>query len=523
MHSRLVPYILALGSGCLLSLGFAPYGQAWAGWVGLIPLILTVLVCPMTWQKTLRCGYLFGWIFFGITFFWLTEVTWAGWFAVVSILAIYPTLWLGLWFFLTKPLPVNFTSTYNLSRAALGSCAWVLTEWLRGWVLTGFPWNFLGVTQVNMVAIIQIADLGGVLLVSWLVMLLNLILALTLVRIYRELKQLQKARSHYDFSLSMLVVALAFGYGAHIIFDRPAPVKQLSYLAIQPDLPQSPWGEGVTLADAVNRMAHLTLSGISGLNKEEPTLIIWPETPVGQPIINDPNFRDFLQFVTETNQQSFMFGTNYFEGENVFNSVMLYESGDAPPQLYRKQHLVIMGEYVPLGNLIPFIRKLVPLGTDYSAGTTAQTLTLHKQEIQLAPLICFEDTVVPVVRRFFKNQHVDLFVNLTNDGWFQRSPQSQQHLNNALFRCIEFRRPMLRVANNGVTALINEKGIVTQLHQDPVTGSTFDQGFMKGTVALHVPKNTIYNRFGDWVVWLSLATLIIFFCVSFQGKKTSLV
>jgi apolipoprotein N-acyltransferase len=492
----------------LLGLGYAPYEQSWAGWVGLVPLALVFCLWTMSWKRALVLGYAFGLVHVGFTLFWINEVTHAGWVALMLILAVYPALWSWMWSRIVRPFPAELTSTDNMIRAALGASAWVLLEWIRGWLFTGFPWNNLGVSQARMVAILQIADLGGVFIVSWLVMFINLILALTILRLYREIRQQQKARPHYDFSLSMLLVALAFGYGARVIFDRTESEQKMSYLAVQPNLPQNPWGEGVTLEEAVNRMAQLTLTGMSGKSAD---LIVWPETPVGREIVADASFREFLQFLTIQSGQAFLFGSNIFEGEKVFNSVLLYQQEQPEPQIYRKQHLVIMGEYVPLANFLPILRKFVPLGVDYSSGQDAGVLTLKKNGWNLAPLICFEDTVEPVVRRFMREQQVDCFVNMTNDGWFNRSPQSWQHLNNALFRCVEYRRPMLRVANNGVTAIISEKGVVTSVMRDPVTGSTFEAGIMRGSIPKPTPQTTLYAKAGNWVIGVSLLFLLLFY------------
>jgi apolipoprotein N-acyltransferase len=255
-------------------------------------------------------------------------------------------------------------------------------------------------------------------------------------------------------------------------------------------------------------MAQLTLTGVSGIDSGI-DLVVWPETPVGRQIVADPLFREFLQFITGQGGHAFLFGTNMFEGEKVYNSALLYQSGGQMPQIYRKQHLVIMGEYVPLGNVLPVLRKFVPLGMDYSSGEAGAVLLLEKTGLKLAPLICFEDTVEPVVRRFMQDQEADCFVNLTNDGWFNRSAQSRQHINNALFRCVEYRRPMLRVANNGVTAVISEKGVIRQELKDPVTGSIFEQGIMKGILDIPEGHSTVYSRAGDWVVWVSMAILLL--------------
>jgi apolipoprotein N-acyltransferase len=504
-----LPFLLSVFSALLLALGYAPFEQAWAGYLGLVPLALVFCLWTVSWKRALVLGFVFGLVHFGFTLFWINEVTHAGWVALALILACYPALWALLWSRLVRVMPEELTSVYNLICSLLGASAWVITEWVRGWLFTGFPWNNLGVTQVKMVAILQIADLGGVLLVSWLVMFVNLILALTLLRLYREIKQKQKARSHYDFSLSMVLVALAFGYGARVIFDRPVPAQSLNYLAVQPNLPQDPWGDGVPLEEAVNRMAQLTLTGVTGPGPG-PDLIVWPETPVGREMVADPLFREFLQFITGQGGHAFLFGSNLFEGEKVFNSAMLYQQEEETPQIYRKQHLVIMGEYVPLGNILPVLRKFVPLGTDFSAGGTANVLNLKKTGLNLAPLICFEDTVEPVVRGLMGVAPVDCFINITNDGWFNRSPQSRQHINNALFRCVEYRRPMLRVANNGVTAVISEKGFITQTLRHPVSGSGFEAGTLRGSIGIPARQTTVYARTGNWVVGISVVFLAVF-------------
>jgi apolipoprotein N-acyltransferase len=508
--SRVQPFALSIFSALLLSLGYAPYDQGWVGWVGLIPLSAAFFWGAISWRKALVLGYLFGLVHFGWTLIWIQEVSVVGWIALVFILACYPAAWALLWSRIVGRLPEELTSVYNLRCSVLGASAWVVLEWLRGWLFTGFSWNYLGVSQWKSLGIIQVADLGGVLLVSWLLMLVNLVLALTVLRIYRELRQKQRARPHYDFSLTMLLLALAFGYGVRVIFEKKEPIQTLSYLAVQPNLPQNPWGEGVSPEQAVNRMATLTLTGLGGRTSAEKVLVVWPETPVGRPIIEEPLWQGFLHNLTIESGQHFLFGSNFFEGETIYNAAMLYQGGGAAPQIYRKQHLVIMGEYVPLANMLPFLRHFVPLGQDYSSGKESSLFRLEAEKLQLAPLICFEDTVVSVVRGFMLQHEVDAFINMTNDGWFNRSAQSRQHLHNALFRCVEFRRPMLRVANNGVTAVVSEKGVLEPLLQDPVTGSIFEEGVMRGRLAIPERRQTFYARAGDWVVGLSLVLLMLY-------------
>ena len=123
--------------------------------------------------------------------------------------------------------------------------------------------------------------------------------------------------------------------------------------------------------------------------------------------------------------------------------------------------------------------------------------------VRIAPLICFEDSVPRVVRRAAqKLPH--LLVNLTNDAWFGASAGSRQHLENARFRAVETRLPLLRTTNDGVTALINPRGVITAEVRDPATGSIRNPGFLRGELDLAEPQATFYTRWGEWPVWISI-------------------
>ncbi len=133
---------------------------------------------------------------------------------------------------------------------------------------------------------------------------------------------------------------------------------------------------------------------------------------------------------------------------------------------------------------------------DFGFGKEPTVFTLTGGNVRVAPLICFEDTIGELTRQFVLGG-ANLLANVTNDGWFQRSAGSQQHLDNAIFRCVETRLPMVRAANTGVTCFINEFGRVTQILLDD-TGSQFTEGVLNGD--LRVPINyqpTFYVRHGE--------------------------
>ena len=167
-------------------------------------------------------------------------------------------------------------------------------------------------------------------------------------------------------------------------------------------------------------------------------------------------------------------------------------------QIYRKVHLVPFGEYIPLRHSFPLFAavasKWVP--GDFEAGRDYTVFRLTNHDVQLAPLICFEDTIGELTRQFVL-KGANLLSDVTNDGWFLRSAGSQQHLVNAIFRCVETRRPMVRAANTGVTCFVNEFGRVTQLLRDD-TGSTFGGGVLLGDVSVPTTGQlTFYVRHGE--------------------------
>jgi apolipoprotein N-acyltransferase len=495
-------WICAGGSGLLLTLGFAPFSQPVAGWIGLIPLAYY----GQRQQPEPREAFLLGW-FFGFSHFltslsWLQTVTVAGWAVLSAYLAIYPALWFVLWVRFAGRDPDRMTSGGNIRHACLGASAWVLTEWLRGVVFTGFGWNTLGVSQGDLLLLAQVADLGGVLLVSWVVAFAGLTLTLTARRFELEIRGSQKWRPRWDFTAGVVVVGLTMVYGARALLrPLPEPVATLRYAAIQPAVPQDPWRSAKIsrVVEELKRWSELALVGGGPVD-----LLVWPESLAGTGWREEPEFQAAIQAGRRLGARALLTGSLDVRGPETFNCAILFQGLEGrPPEVYDKTHLVVMGEYVPFAGTFPWLRKLVPPGGDLTAGKISGILPLESPSARLAPLICFEDTVPRVVRRAAqKLPH--LLVNLTNDAWFGASAGSRQHLENARLRAVETRLPLLRATNDGVTALIDSRGVILAKVQDPATGSIREPGFLAGELDLFEPRATVYTRGGEWVMLASL-------------------
>ena len=526
--TRLWPWLAAICSGFLYAACFPPFNLTWLCWIALTPLIAAIWFSGgescHPWLRNLLLGYVTGLTFFWIVFSWLTTVTILGWFVLEFYMAIYVAIW-ALFCGLVRPRPkINRAgsskweqmlsqartsvtpppspwtrSTNNLRLALLLAAAWTTLEWLRGWVFSGFGWNGLGVALHDNWPLIQIAELTGVAGLSFLIAFVNVIILTTAYRLVVEART-RVMRPHFDFTFTMaaIVGVLVFGFRATQV---PSAAKPLRVTAVQSNVPQNQKFDPQftrRIFDQFRRLSEIALR-----SNPPPELLVWPESSMPGPVLEDQESYKFVTDLAADADADFLLGTIDEDGGDVYNAAILLSEGGERVQIYRKVHLVPFGEFVPGRHTVPLLARIVgdQVPGDFKAGKEHTVFTLTNGDVQVAPLICFEDTIGELARQFVvpteTSPGANLLVDVTNDGWFQHSAGSPQHLANAIFRCIETRRPMLRAANTGVTCFINQFGRVTQELRDE-TGSTFTEGVLSGDIK--VPSEhelTFYARHGE--------------------------
>ncbi len=522
------PWLAAICSGFLYAACFPPFNLTWFCWIALTPLIAAIWFSGAEsrhpWLRNLLLGYVAGLTFFWIVFSWLTTVTILGWFVLEFYMAIYVAIW-ALFCGLVRPRPkINRAgsskweqmlsqartsvtpppspwtrSTNNLRLALLLAAAWTTLEWLRGWVFSGFGWNGLGVALHDNWPLIQIAELTGVAGLSFLIAFVNVIILTTAYRLVVEART-RVMRPHFDFTFTMaaIVGVLVFGFRATQV--SPA-AKTLRVTAVQSNVPQNQKFDPQftrRIFDQFRRLSEIALR-----SNPPPELLVWPESSMPGPVLVDQESYKFVMDLAADADADFLLGTIDEDGGDVYNAAILLSEGGERVQMYRKVHLVPFGEFVPGRHTVPLLARIVgdQVPGDFKAGKEHTVFTLTNGDVQVAPLICFEDTIGELARQFVvpteTSPGANLLVDVTNDGWFQHSAGSHQHLANAIFRCIETRRPMLRAANTGVTCFINQFGRVTQELRDEI-GSTFTEGVLSGDIK--VPSEhelTFYARHGE--------------------------
>jgi apolipoprotein N-acyltransferase len=539
--SRLIvlwPWACALLTGLLLALSYPGWDQGWLIWIALTPLIAAVWLSPQparrTWLRNALLGYVAGIIFFSTTFYWLGSPLAAlfrnPWLICIPpLLSTYLGLYLAFWAWFIGCLPRGDTrflaSGRNLLIAFLAASAWVAQEWVRGWLFGGFGWNGLGVALHQNIAVIQVADIAGLPGLSFLVCFANVIAIITVRRFVAEAGRM-RIRPHWDFSVMMAAVVASFAYGVHVLRhpidlppDKGGDTVPLRFAAVQPNIPEADKSDEAHVQQIYDRYDSLTRTALAW----QPQILLWPEAATLTDLYDADTFA-WLKSIAASTDAGFMFGSFLSPpDQGDFNIAACLTHHGETVQVYRKMHLVPFGEYIPARHSFPLFAKiagqLVP--GDLRPGTDYTLFHLDSPSLTLAPLVCFEDTVGDETRRF-AGLGAQLLVNITNDSWFGTSPGSTQHLDNALFRTIENRRPLLRDCNTGITCIIDAEGRILQTLATS-DGNRFLEGILFGIAYVpRDPPTTFYILHGDWLAYAAVAVTLVstgFFVVPLLSRR----
>jgi apolipoprotein N-acyltransferase len=552
------PWLAAISTGLLYAACFPPFDQTWLCWIALTPLLAGIWFSgensKRRWLRDLLLGYVAGLAFFWTVFFWLRTVTVPGLILVGVYMAIYFALWSWICGLLRPSLraPAVATalnrragagfagasterggysaeldidsplrrspwlrSTNNLRLAFLLAAVWVALEWARSLVLSGWGWNTLGTALHAQLAIIQVVEFTGIAGLSFLVAFTNVILLSTARRFILE-TQVRPMRPHYDLTLTMAAIVGVLGFGLRSLqIQRPA--KPLNVALVQPNIPREEKFSSALAQKTFDQFTRLSAPAL-GANSR-PDLLVWPESSMPGPVMQDEVSHRFVMDFSASAKTDLLLGTIDFDDSGDYNAALLVSDAGERVQIYHKVHLVPFGEYVPGRKTMPLLARIVgdQVPSDFSFGKEHTVFQLSNDKARIAPLICFEDTIGDLTRQFVLGG-ANLLANVTNDGWFQRSAGSQQHLANAVFRCVETRLPMVRAANTGVTCFIDEFGRITQVLVDE-HGSQFTDGVLTGEVSIPTGHEiTFYVRHGELFAQgcVGVSSLVLVFLLGLQ-------
>jgi apolipoprotein N-acyltransferase len=361
-----------------------------------------------------------------------------------------------------------------------------------------FPWH-LANSQSGFLSLIQSADIVGPYGASFLLVWLNTVL-------YARIFLSERDRTYLAGALTLsalLAASLLYGHWRLKEVESQAhAAPTVKIAAVQGDIDIHRKWNMTFLASNLNSYRALTAT------VDDARLVIWPETAVEawvpESIVELP--AEILPSLPR--DAAFIFGARSFRGNparpdvKAFNSAFLTDGRGRVSGFYHKQALLAFGEYLPFAALLSKLPGVPPIGDGFTSGDGPRTLDLP-DGLKAAPLICYEDLMPGLARRFVADKGANLLVNLTNDAWFGNTAAPWQHARLAQWRAIETRRYLVRVTNTGLTSVIDPRGEMRS------TLPLFSSGVLTVNVAL-LEGETLYVRFGDWFAWmLTGASLII--------------
>ncbi len=498
-------WLPAMISGLLLTAAFPKIGMSALAWLALVPLLIALRGLPA--KDAFRVGMIAGLSHYLTLLYWvvLTMRTYGflPWWQCVSLLvllAAYLALYTGLF-----ALALTRLCQKPIHLVFLAPILWVALEYIRSFMLTGFPWGSVGYSQFNRLHIIQISDIFGVYGVSFLVVLFNTAVYVLLL-LFAQKKwcghPVDKRQALLAVVLPITLIGSGLVYGKMRIRDMDHAMARASsprVALVQGNIDQARKWDPAFQIGTTKKYVDLTLSVVP----QQPDLVVWPETATPFYFGASPKL---TRLVTEAVRQMgipLLVGSPSVQVEAgrqaYYNSAYMVATDGRATGRYDKVHLVPFGEYVPLKDWLSFVGKMVAQVGDFSSGEKGRTLAWGAKQPPIGVQICFE-IIFPELSRSLVKNGAGLLVNLTNDAWFGRSSAAYQHFSMAVFRAVENRRSLVRCANTGISGFVDPAGRIlarTALFEDAV--------LVKGVPVL--TEKTVYTRIGDSLPFVCLIVL----------------
>jgi apolipoprotein N-acyltransferase len=477
-------YLVFALLGALTALVFAP-----AGWFMLAPILVLPLLgsclrdAPRVAAKN---GFFYGaglflagtyWLYISIHVFGQAPL------ALAILLMVALVLLMAVYYAIAAALTAFLAGASAWRLLLVAPAVWVLLEWVRGWLFTGFPWLTLGYSQVDSV-LSGWAPLAGVYGVSAVLMISAVALLLLM---------LPSSTRRWPV-LVLLVLPWLAGWGlGKVQWTSPSGEPVVTSI-IQGGIGQDrKW-----LPEQFRPTLDLYRETTDRQRSSE--LIVWPEVAIPSLVDRVEPYLSMVELGLVRRGASLVMGIleRDHNGEHVYNSALLLGNGDI--QVYRKRHLVPFGEYFPVPETVREWMRLMSIPvSDLSPGEENQPLLRTVNGLELAVAICYEDAYG--AEQLYALPDADLLINISNDAWFGDSVAPHQHLEIARMRAVEAGRYVIRATNTGVSAFIGPSGQILE------SAPQFELAVMQREVVPHSGL-TPYARTGNWPV-IALAAVVI--------------
>ena len=499
LYIYLIPFIL----GLITSFSLPPYSFFFINFIT-FPLLLIYLMLNYKKGKwvSFTIGWMFGFGYFVSNLYWITNaLTFEENFKpLIPFALILIPLFLGVFYGVATLACSFFSLNKKLSSILIFSIFFSLIEFIRGFILGGFPWNLIAFAWTDYLYFLQILSFIG----TYSFNLLSITIFLMPVIILFNYKNLTKL-FFLIFSLAILIIN--FLYGSFIINTNQDLNNKNSNSLIKIVSPKIDIERYFTNENPEKII--LELVELSDPEAMEKTIFIFPEGVFSNIYLEDLNNYRYIFSKNYSDQHKIVIGINSKDESKIFNSMVVLDKNLNILDKYNKNKLVPFGEFLPFENFFNKfgIKKITQGYNSFSSDNKRNILNINN--IYLLPLICYEIIYSGEIK---KNDDFDILLNISEDGWFGNSVGPYQHFSHSVFRSIEEGKNLIRSANNGISAFINSKGQIISKIESTERGVIEIKSFEE-------TKKTLFSSFGNKIFFYFL--LFYISLIFFLKKKGS--
>ena len=449
-----------------------------------------------TKKEAAYVGFWFGFGFFSIGLSWVCNALMIEGMGFEH-LAPLPLIGFGLWGGLFPMAACAIVPFFpkGFRRLLAFSAAWGITEWVRSWLFTGFPWNPIASVWTNWPVMLQTASLWGTFGLSTVSVFAAALPGVVNGRAWKNL---------WPACLSLLVLFVLWGYGFNRLQSAPDisdTINGVNVRLVQPNIPQGRKWNADEAEQNLMKLVHLSRSD----GAEKVSHVVWPETATRFLLLENEFARGMV--VSALRPSGILLAGSLRTERNeagkivkLYNSIVVLNDVGIELGHYDKTHLVPFGEYVPLAKLFPFIRKITPVRMDFSTGDGVKT-TIIPRTLPVGLLVCYE--VIFPGQVADKKTRPYWLINVTNDGWYGISAGPYQHFASAQMRSVEEGLPLARSANTGISGMIDAYGRIT------ASLELGKQGYVDAGLPRRTEDPTLYAEYGNKIPLLLCLVFLI--------------
>ena len=495
----IVPFIL----GLITSFSLPPYSFFFINFIT-FPLFLIYLISNYKKGKwiSFTIGWMFGFGYFISNLYWITNaLTFEENFrSLIPFALILIPLFLGVFYGLATLACSFFSLNKTLSSILIFSIFFSFIEFIRGFILGGFPWNLIAFAWTDYLYFLQILSFIG----TYSFNLLSVTIFLIPVIILFNYKSLTKL---FFIVFLLIILIINFLYGSFVINNSKALNNKNSNSLIKIVSPKIDIERYFTNENPEKII--LELIKLSDPQNTEKTIFIFPEGAFSNIYLEDLNNYRYIFSKNYSDQHKIVIGINSRDKSKIFNSMVVLDKNLNILDKYNKNKLVPFGEFLPFENFLSKfgIKKITQGYNSFSSDDKRNILNINN--IYLLPLICYEIIYSGEIK---KNDDFDILLNISEDGWFGNSVGPHQHFSHSVFRSIEEGKNLIRSANNGISAFINSKGQIISKIESTERGVIEIKSFEE-------TQKTLFSSLGNKIFFYFL--LFYISLIFFLKKKGS--